>query len=64
MFNSIIQTTNRLNIENNKIKILYGGSANVKNLASLIEIPNISGFLIGSASLDAENLMKMADFVK
>jgi triosephosphate isomerase len=64
VFNSIIQTTNRLNIENNKIKILYGGSANVKNLASLIEIPNISGFLIGSASLDAENLMKMADFVK
>ena len=47
-----------------KIKILYGGSANVKNLASLIEIPNIDGFLIGSASLEADNLMKMADFVK
>ena len=64
VFNSIIQTADRLGIENNKIKILYGGSANVKNLASLIEIPNIGGFLIGSASLDADNLMKMADFVK
>ena len=64
VFDLIQSKTLQLNLDNNKIKILYGGSANLKNLASLIEIPNISGFLIGSVSLDADNLMKMADFVK
>ena len=64
IFNLILDSLSSLNIALDQIKILYGGSANVKNLANLLEIPNISGFLIGSASLDAKNLIKMADFVR
>ena len=34
-------------------RILYGGSANPNNAASLFEQPDIDGFLVGGASLDA-----------
>ena len=64
VFELISETAKNNNVQADKLKILYGGSANVKNLDNLLKIPNISGFLIGSASLDANNLIKMADFVK
>ena len=35
----------------NNIRILYGGSVNSKNCAILSEIPYLSGYLVGSASL-------------
>jgi len=34
-----------------KVRVLYGGSVNEKNAASLAEKPNIDGFLVGNASL-------------
>ena len=34
--------------------ILYGGSVNADNAASLFSIPQVSGALVGGASLDAE----------
>ncbi len=36
--------------------ILYGGSVNAANAASLFSIPLVSGVLVGGASLDAEAL--------
>ena len=38
----------------NSVRILYGGSANAKNAASLIAQPDIDGFLVGGASLKPE----------
>ena len=64
VFKLIYTTIESLDIAKNKISILYGGSANLKNLDNLLEIPNIGGFLIGSASLDADNFLAMANFVK
>jgi len=34
-----------------KVRVLYGGSVNEKNAASLAAKPNIDGFLVGNASL-------------
>ncbi len=47
-----------LNLSNIKnIKILYGGSVNPNNAKKLAEINEISGFLIGGASLNAKNFI-------
>lgn len=35
-------------------RIIYGGSVNAKNCATLIACPNIDGFLVGGASLTAD----------
>ena len=40
-----------------KIRILYGGSVNIKNVEELMSMPNIDGGLVGGASL------KEAEFV-
>lgn len=36
--------------------ILYGGSVNPDNIARLVQVPNIGGFVIGNASLDIEKM--------
>ncbi len=41
------------------IRIIYGGSVNPNNAASLKAIESINGFLIGSASLDFQKLKKI-----
>jgi triosephosphate isomerase len=38
-------------------RIVYGGSANPDNAASLIAEPDIDGFLVGGASLDPEKFL-------
>ena len=38
-------------------RILYGGSMNGENAASLLAIPNVDGGLIGGASLNAEKFL-------
>jgi triosephosphate isomerase len=43
----------------NIIKILYGGSMNAKNAEELLNQPNISGGLIGGASLKAEDFLSI-----
>jgi triosephosphate isomerase (TIM) len=39
------------------IRILYGGSMNGDNAASLLAVPNVDGGLIGGASLSAEKFL-------
>ena len=48
-----ILTGNGLN--GNEISIIYGGSVTTDNVATLSEIKNVDGFLIGGASLDVDN---------
>ena len=43
------------------IPILYGGSVNESNFKDFIKIKNLSGFLIGSASLDYEVLSNIVN---
>ena len=45
--------------EANKLRILYGGSANEKNAKELLNMPNIDGFLVGGASLKASQFSTM-----
>ena len=42
-----------------RVKILYGGSMNAANAASLLGQPDIDGGLIGGASLKAEDFLKI-----
>lgn len=42
-----------------EVEVLYGGSVNSQNIASFLEQENISGALIGGASLDAEEFLKI-----
>lgn len=41
------------------IKVLYGGSINEKNIEKFNEIRNVSGYLIGSASLEPSKFIKI-----
>ncbi len=41
--------------------VLYGGSINHDNIEDLIEIKELDGFLVGSASLDWQNVVKILD---
>lgn len=43
------------------IPVLYGGSVNEKNIEQLNKIPNVSGFLVGGASTDAEKFLKIIE---
>ena len=49
--------TARFGEAGNAIHILYGGSMNGDNAASLLAIPNVDGGLIGGASLNAEKFL-------
>ena len=42
-------------------RILYGGSAKPENAAALIAEPDIDGFLVGGASLDASSFGEIVD---
>ncbi|EKD91032.1 MAG: Triosephosphate isomerase [uncultured bacterium] len=44
-----------------EIEILYGGSVNSENCKKFLEQEDISGFLIGKASLDGEEFVKIID---
>ena len=45
----------------NDIPILYGGSVNAGNAASLLAAENVDGLLVGGASLDAESWAAICD---
>lgn len=47
-----------------KIKVLYGGSVNVENIEVINNINCVDGFLVGGASLDATNVIKMLDIIE
>ncbi len=50
----------------NKVRILYGGSANGKNAPDYLKIQSIDGLLIGGASLKPEfaDMVKVGDEAK
>lgn len=48
---------------NTNIKVLYGGSVNKDNIKAIINISNIDGVLVGSASIDSDYLIKMLDLI-
>ena len=48
---------------NKDIDVLYGGSVNDDNINDLKVIKNVSGFLVGSASLDVNKLLKIKEIV-
>jgi triosephosphate isomerase len=43
------------------IPVLYGGSVNLGNVASLVAEPEIDGVLVGGASMEAEGWAKLVD---
>lgn len=48
----------------NKVRILYGGSVNPKNVESLLAQENIDGALVGGASLDPANFLSLVNAAK
>lgn len=42
-----------------KIRILYGGSASLKNIEDLLKCPDVDGGLVGGSSLNPEEFAKM-----
>lgn len=45
------------------IPVLYGGSVNPDNISELEKVPNLSGYLIGNASLDPNKLLLIIEVV-
>ena len=50
---------NNIYTKNCNIYLLYGGSVNENNASEIINIDNVDGFLIGSASLEADSFYKI-----
>lgn len=57
-----IKNTLKDNINN--VKVLYGGSVNEKNIVDICNIDGVDGVLIGGASNNAKNMLKMYNLVK
>lgn len=41
------------------VAILYGGSVKASNAKELVQIPNVSGFLVGGASLEPQSFLEL-----
>lgn len=52
-----------LKIVQNNIRIIYGGSVNSKNISSFVAKDLIDGVLIGRASLDPKEFIKMCELI-
>lgn len=48
-----------MKIVNNNFKIIYGGSINSKNVKGFADLDNLDGLLVGGASLDADEFLKV-----
>ena len=46
------------------VRILYGGSVKPDNAAELLALPDVDGFLVGGASLDAASFAELVDIAK
>ena len=46
-----------------KMRVLYGGSLKAANAAELFAMPNINGGLVGGASQDGKEFLKMAEML-
>ena len=47
-------------LDDEEIRVIYGGSVNPSNAGELIRTPGVDGFLIGGASLDIDEYSKIA----
>jgi triosephosphate isomerase len=47
-----------------KRPILYGGSVKLNNIGDILDVPNVDGVLVGSASLDVEIFKEMIKIAK
>lgn len=47
-----------------KVRILYGGSVNPKNVSDLMKKPDIDGALVGGASLEADSFTQLVKYSK
>lgn len=45
-----------------RLAILYGGSVTPKNIAALMEQPDVDGALVGGASLDVESFIQLISY--
>ncbi|WHL49489.1 triose-phosphate isomerase [Mycoplasmopsis bovis] len=41
------------------VPVLYGGSISEKNINDFTNLPNLNGFLVGSASLKIDKFLKL-----
>ncbi len=63
MIITIIKQFGQINYETN-FDVLYGGSVNLDNINYLSTIPNLDGFLIGTASLNAKQFINLIERTK
>jgi triosephosphate isomerase len=49
----------RAYMESDQVRILYGGSVKADNAAELFAMPDIDGALVGGASLDAQEFLRI-----
>ena len=54
-----IAKTHKILAEMTQAPLLYGGSVNADNAGEILKIPNVSGVLVGSASLEMESFAKI-----
>jgi triosephosphate isomerase len=62
--NKDIQETHKALKEKIKSPLLYGGSVKVKTLKDILNIKNVDGVLVGTASWDIDNFIKMVEISK
>lgn len=49
----------RAYMKSDQLRILYGGSVKADNAAELFAMPDIDGALVGGASLDAQEFLRI-----
>ena len=62
MCKNIRETLKNMGFEQDKIRILYGGSVKPSNIAGLMSMENIDGSLVGGASLKVEDFVKLVNY--
>lgn len=45
------------------VKVLYGGSINLKDISKFLKLNSVDGYLIGGASIDAEEFSKIVELI-
>ena len=59
----MVYIKNVVNGNVNNVRVLYGGSVNEKNIIDICSIDGVDGALIGSASNNVDNMIKMYNLV-
>lgn len=62
MCKNIRETLKEMGFEQDKIRILYGGSVKPSNITGLMSMENIDGSLVGGASLKVEDFVKLVNY--